>query len=168
MKRYSILLSSLSLLTALQVYAADEDMQPLDAAEPEWVALDTRLPLATANIEPPQVVTPTPLSRAELQHMFKAMQIRMGQEIEAWGARLTADDFERSWTGRQLKKAKRQEVCGIYQTVINDSYQYTLAHQTGLSAKDQALLKDRNAFIQNLGFKDNIVDTQMGFNCRLR
>jgi hypothetical protein len=37
-----------------------------------------------------------------------------------------------------------------------------------LSEADRKLLQDRNLFIQALGYKNNIVDTQMGFNCRLR
>ena len=32
----------------------------------------------------------------------------------------------------------------------------------------QQQLEDRSLFIQSLGYKDNIVDTRMGFNCRIR
>ncbi|WP_228259931.1 hypothetical protein [Acinetobacter sp. ANC 4779] len=109
-----------------------------------------------------------PLTQAEIQQGLKDMQIRMNQQIEAWGKTLKAEDFERSWTGRKLKKSKRQEVCGIYQNIINDIYRMAVENKARLAEQDQKLLQDRNAFIKRLGYKDNIVDTQMDFNCRIK
>ncbi|WP_407303912.1 hypothetical protein [Acinetobacter sp.] len=109
-----------------------------------------------------------PLTQVEIQQGLKDMQQRMNHQIEAWGKTLKADDFERSWTGRKLKKSKRQEVCGIYQNIINDIYRMAIENQARLAEPDQKLLQDRNAFIQRLGYKDNIVDTQMDFNCRIK
>lgn len=109
-----------------------------------------------------------PLTQAEIQQGLKNMQQRMNQQIEAWGKTLKADDFERSWTGRTLKKTKRQEVCGIYQNIINDIYRMAVDNKARLTEQDQKLLQDRNAFIQSLGYKDNIVETQMDFNCRIK
>lgn len=85
------------------------------------------------------------------------------------GKTLKPDDFERSWiSGRQLKKNKRQEVCGIFQRTVDDAYKGALANRNRLNEADQKLLDDRNAFIGALGYQNNIVDTQMGFNCRLK
>lgn len=100
-----------------------------------------------------------PLTQAEVQQGLKDMQQRMNQQIEAWGQTLKAEDFERSWTGRKLKKSKRQEVCGIYQNIINDIYRMAVENKVHLAEQDQKRLQNRNAFIQRLGYKDNIVDT---------
>ncbi|WP_298145027.1 hypothetical protein [uncultured Acinetobacter sp.] len=115
-----------------------------------------------------QVASIQPYTRAEIQTALQSMQQHMNQKIEAWGKTLTQNDFERTWRGRELTKAKRQEVCGIYQSVVNDMYNAAYINRGRLSIAGQKLLQDRNAFIQSLGFKDNRIDTQMGFYCRLR
>lgn len=109
-----------------------------------------------------------PITQAEIQQGLKDMQQRMNQQIEAWGKTLTRNDFEQSWTGRQLKKEKRQQVCGIYQNIINDNYSLAVENKARLSEQEQKLLQDRNAFIQALGYQDNYVDSRMGFNCRIK
>lgn len=109
-----------------------------------------------------------PLTQAEIRQGLQNMHQRMISSIEIWGNSLKPEDFERSWRGRLLNKTKRQEVCGIYQKIVNDTYQLALENKARLSLQDQKVLADRNVFIQNLGFKDNIVDTQMGFNCRIK
>ncbi|MDN5511740.1 hypothetical protein [Acinetobacter sp.] len=59
-------------------------------------------------------------------------------------------------------------MCGIYQNIINDIYSLVVENKARLSEPDQKLLQDRNAFIQVLGYQDNLVDSKMEFNCRLR
>lgn len=118
------------------------------------------------------VATPSqsiqPFTQAEIQTALQNMQKEMNQNIETWAKSLDQNDFERTWHGRQLNQAKRQEVCGIYQDVVNDMYRMAEANRDRLSVNGQKLLQDRDAFIQSLGFKDNLIDTKMGFNCRLR
>ena len=109
-----------------------------------------------------------PLTQAEIRQGLQNMHQRLISSIEIWGNSLKPEDFERSWRGRLLNKTKRQEVCGIYQKIVNDTYQLALTNKARLSLQDQKVLADRNVFIQNLGFKGNIVDTQMGFNCRIK
>ena len=109
-----------------------------------------------------------PLSKEEIQQGMLEMQQRQNQRIEAWGKTLKSEDFERSWFGRILKQPKRQEVCGIYQGLIDETYHLMQQNKERLPATDQTLLEDRNQFIQAFGYKDNIVDTRMGFNCRIR
>lgn len=110
-----------------------------------------------------------PLTQAEIQAGLNKMQKWMIGSIEEWGKTLKAEDFERTWTGgRILVKQKRQEVCGIYQRIVNETYKLALDNRLRLPEKDQAVLQDRNAFIQSLGYRNNIVDTKMGFNCRLK
>lgn len=125
-------------------------------------------PMAIANTEEVAVEEIQPLTKAEIQQLLSEMQLRQNQRIEEWGKTLKAEDFERSWFGRQLKKPKRQEVCGIYQDLVDETYTMVQTNKLRLSEADKKLLEDRNLFIQSLGYKDNIVDTQMGFNCRLR
>lgn len=125
-------------------------------------------PMAIANTEEVAVEEIQPLTKAEIQQLLSEMQLRQNQRIEEWGKTLKAEDFERSWFGRQLKKPKRQEVCGIYQDLVDETYAMVQTNKLRLSEADKKLLEDRNLFIQSLGYKDNIVDTQMGFNCRLR
>ena len=125
-------------------------------------------PMAIANTEEVVVEEIQPLTKAEIQQLLSEMQLRQNQRIEEWGKTLKAEDFERSWFGRQLKKPKRQEVCGIYQDLVDETYVMVQTNKLRLSEADKKLLEDRNLFIQSLGYKDNIVDTQMGFNCRLR
>ncbi|WP_218951539.1 hypothetical protein [Acinetobacter sp. YH12023] len=117
----------------------------------------------------PKVEVIKPFTKAEIQQGMLEMQQRQNQRIEEWGKTLKADDFERSWYGgRQLKKAKRQEVCGLYQDLVNETYSLAQKNKARLSPADQQLVADRNQFIQSLGYEKNIVDTKMGFNCRLK
>lgn len=104
-----------------------------------------------------------PLSKEEIKQGLAEMQLRQNQRIEAWGKPLKPEDFERSWFGRILKKPKRQEVCGIYQGLIDGTYNRAQQNKNRLPEPDQKLLEDRNQFIQALGYKGNIVDTRMGF-----
>lgn len=109
-----------------------------------------------------------PLSKEEIKQGLAEMQLRQNQRIEAWGKTLKPEDFERSWFGRILKKPKRQEVCGIYQGLLDETLNLAQQNKNRLPEADLKLLEDRNQFIQALGYKDNIVDTRMGFNCRIR
>lgn len=109
-----------------------------------------------------------PLTQAEIQQGMIELQRRQNQRIEEWGQTLKPEDFERSWFGRLLKQPKRQEVCGIYQGLVDETYNLAQQNKARLSEEDQMLLEDRNQFIQSLGYKNNIVDTRMGFNCRIR
>jgi hypothetical protein len=120
-------------------------------------------------VVPQQETEIAPLKADEIQNGLKLLAERQNQRIEEWGKTLKPDDFERSWiSGRQLKKNKRQEVCGIFQRTVDDAYKGALANRNRLNEADQKLLDDRNAFIGALGYQNNIVDTQMGFNCRLK
>ncbi|OTG78050.1 hypothetical protein B9T33_14465 [Acinetobacter sp. ANC 5054] len=127
------------------------------------VFADTEIP-----IDNNQLAEIQPLTKAEIQQLLSEMQQRQNQRIEEWGKTLKAEDFERTWLGRQLKKPKRQEVCGIYQGLVNETYALAQKNKLRLPKSDQQFLEDRDLFIQSLGYKDNIVDTKMGFNCRLR
>ena len=115
-----------------------------------------------------QVEKTEPLTEAEIQSGLQAMQSKLNLRIEKWGQTLQQDDFEWSMRGRILKQPKRQEVCQIFQGVIDETYALALKNKHRLAEADQLLLKDRSAFIQRLGYEDNIVDTRMKFNCRLR
>lgn len=108
-----------------------------------------------------------PLSPEEVRQGLADMQQRLDQRIEAWGKTLGRDDFEWTWRGRVLNQKKRQEVCNIFQGIVNETYQRALQNKTRLSSADQAVLNDRNVFIERLGYKNNQVDTRMGFSCRL-
>lgn len=109
-----------------------------------------------------------PFTKAEMQQGMQAMKQGLHDRIEAWGTNLKPEDFERSWTGRQLNKQKRQEICGIFQDVIDHTFKLAVDNKARLPEEDQNIIEDRNLFIQSFGYKDNIVDTKMGFNCRLR
>jgi hypothetical protein len=111
---------------------------------------------------------PKPFTQAEIQQGMQAVKNNLNDKIEAWGKSLKSDDFERGWKGRQLKAQKKQEVCDIFQSAIDDTYKMALENKNRLSEADQKALQDRNVFITNLGFKDNTVDTKMGFNCLIR
>ncbi|ATO21041.1 hypothetical protein BS636_09085 [Acinetobacter sp. LoGeW2-3] len=109
-----------------------------------------------------------PLIQEEIKQGMAEMQQRLNDRIEAWGKTLTKEDFEWSWRGRILNQPKRQEVCNIFQGVVNETYRLAVQNKARLSPESQEVLKDRNVFIERLGYKDNIVDTRMGFNCRLK
>ena len=80
------------------------------------------------------------------------MQRRLNSRIEQWGKILSRDDFEWTWRGRQMKPAKRQEVCDIFQGVVNEMYQMAVKNKARLSPEDQKLLSNRDLFIEKLGF----------------
>lgn len=110
-----------------------------------------------------------PLTKAEIQKGMQLIKQDLYDRIDAWGETLKPTDFERSlFSGRQLNKEKRQEVCAIFQGVIDRSYKLAVENKSRLQEVDYKMIEDRNLFIQNFGYKHNIVDTKMGFNCRLR
>ncbi len=108
-----------------------------------------------------------PFSKAEIQQGLQEMQQRLNTRIEDWGKTLKREDFEWSWRGRQLKQPKRQEVCNIFQGVVNDTYNMAQKNKARLNEEDQKRLQNRHLFIEALGYENNIVDTKMGFDCRL-
>ena len=150
MKLISLRLASLVLFSALNGLTS--------AADPSKVT-------DAASIAPEII---QPFSHKELQQASQKIQQEMYQKIDLWGKTLTKADFERTWHGKQLTKPKRQEVCGIYQGVVNDMYALISRNKSRLTVDERKLLEDRDMFIQSLGFVDNKVDTQMGFDCRLR
>ena len=110
-----------------------------------------------------------PLTKEEVQQGIASMKQSLNIRIEAWGKTLRPSDFDKGFfSGRQLNKQKRQEVCAIFQSVIDDTYKLAVENRARLKVSDQPIIDDRNTFIENLGYPNNIVDTQMGFNCRLR
>ncbi len=117
----------------------------------------------------PKVEVIKPFTKAEIQQGMLEMQQRQNQRIEEWGRTLKADDFERSWYGgRQLEKVQASGSLRIYQGLVNETYGLAQKNKARLSQADQKQISDRNQFIQSLGYEDNIVDTKMGFNCRLK
>jgi len=112
--------------------------------------------------------TVQPITQAEIRQGLAAMQQRLNSRIEQWSKTLSRDDFEWTWRGRQMKPAKRQEVCDIFQGVVNEMYQMAVKNKARLSPEDQKLLSNRDLFIEKLGFQNNRVNTQMGFDCRLQ
>lgn len=109
-----------------------------------------------------------PITQEEIRQGLAAMQQRLNSRIEQWGKTLSRDDFEWSWLGRQMKPAKRQEVCDIFQGMVNEMYQMAVKNKAQLIPEDQKLLSNRDLFIEKLGFQNNRVNTQMGFDCRLQ
>lgn len=143
----------------------DEQMTP-HSSQTELNATASTVVLANEKPNEPEV---KPLTQAEIREGLNRMQKWMVASIDEWGKTLKAEDFERTWTGgRQLTKPKRQEVCGIYQRIVNETYKLAIDNKLRLPQKDQAVLKDRDSFIQSLGYKNNVVDTKMGFNCRIK
>lgn len=107
-----------------------------------------------------------PLTPAEIRNELKKIQQKTNASIEIWSETIKPEDLDRTWYGgRQLNRKKRQEVCAIYQIIVNDTYKLALENKARLSADDQIKVLDRNSFIQSLGFKNNIVRTQLGFDC---
>lgn len=164
-----------SMVITIPSYAEDslelKNQKSSEKVEPKTVS-ENNLPKADIGSQTQYskdiTVDVRPLTQAEIRQGLQNMHQRMISSIEIWGNSLKPEDFERSWRGRLLNKTKRQEVCGIYQNIVNDTYQLAIANKARLSLKDQNILAERHIFIQNLGFKDNIVDTQMGFNCRIK
>lgn len=108
------------------------------------------------------------LTQAEIQKAMGDMKRKLNVRIEAWGKKLTRRDFEKVQGKVRLKYAKKLEVCQIFQSVIDETYQLALKNKHRLSPADQQNVGSRNDFIQALGFKDNIVRTEMGFDCRIK
>ena len=108
-----------------------------------------------------------PLTQAEIQQSLLNMQQRLDARIKNWGQSLDSDDFQWTWRGRQLKPAKRQEVCDIFQGVVDEMYQLAVQNKARLAVKEQTLLSNRSLFIEKLGHENNRVNTRMGFDCRL-
>ena len=108
------------------------------------------------------------LTSEEIQKALAAMKNKMDLSIDTWGNKLTRKDFERVRGKLQLKESKQLEVCNIFQGVINETYQLAQTNKQRLTPSDQKLIENRSNFIKALGFKDNIVNTNMGFDCLMQ
>lgn len=113
------------------------------------------------------VIAPQPLTKEEIRSGLELMQNKLNSRIEAFGQGLSADDWEWTWRGRQLNQNKRREVCGIFQSVVDEFYQMALDNKARLSKEDQERLNNRSTFIEGLGYQNNIMNTKMGFDCRM-
>ena len=119
-------------------------------------------------LEQPAQPEPNLLTSAEIQKALTDMKNKMNLRIDEWGNKLTRKDFERIRGKLQLKENKQLEVCNIFQGVINETYQLAQANKQRLTPVDQKLIEKRSDFIKALGFKDNIVNTNMGFDCLMQ
>src|SRR5690606_6983511 len=108
-----------------------------------------------------------PITQAEIQQGLLNMQKRLDTRIEKWGQSLNSDDFQWTWRGRKLKQAKREEVCDIFQDVVDEMYQMAIKNKARLGPEEQKLLSNSSLFIEKLGYENNRVNTQMGFDCYL-
>ena len=105
------------------------------------------------------------LTQNDAKQKLALMKTKLNTNIEEWGSELTRDDFEWTWSGRILKQPKRVEICNIFQGVINDTYSLLIQNKSSLSPIDQKNIESRQAFIQQLGIKNNTIPTKMGFDC---
>src|SRR5690606_2362688 len=109
-----------------------------------------------------------PITQAEIQQGLLNMQKRLATRTEKWGQSQNSDDFQWTWRGCNLKPAKREEVFDIFQDVADQMYQLAVKNKARLGREEQKLLSNRSLFIGKLGYENNRVNTQMGFDCYLR
>lgn len=124
------------------------------------------MPIAYANEN--IVASPVLLTEKEIQQGLLNMKNKMNQRIEQWGSVLNRQDFDRVRGKMQLKAAKQLEVCAIFQGVIDETYLAAQANKHRLTEADQKVISSRTDFINALGFKNNIVQTELGFDCRMK
>ena len=125
--------------------------------------------LSSAN-EPPIVIEEGVqlITKQEIQQGLVEMQKKMNTRIEQWGSKLTREDFDRKRGKLVLKSSKQLEVCGIFQGVIDETYQSAQRNKHRLTEDDQKVVENRTAFVQALGIQNNIIPTILGFDCRVR
>lgn len=128
-----------------------------------WVVA---MPTTYAN-ETVQTLTNT-LTQQEMQQGLLEMKTKMNERIEQWGNTLNRQDFERVRGKIQLKTTKQSEVCAIFQGVIDETYLAAQDNKHRLTEADQRVISNRIDFINALGFKNNIVQTELGFDCRMK
>lgn len=124
--------------------------------------------MPTAEANEAVEASPDLLTQQEIQQGLLDMKNKMNQRIEQWGSALSRHDFERVRGKMQLKAAKQLDVCAIFQGVIDETYLAAQANKHRLTEADQKLISNRTDFIQALGFKNNIVQTELGFDCRMK
>lgn len=124
------------------------------------------MPIAYANEN--IVASPVLLTEKEIQQGLLNMKNKMNQRIDQWGSVLNRQDFDRVRGKMQLKAAKQLEVCAIFQGVIDETYLAAQANKHRLTEADQKVISSRTDFINALGFKNNIVQTELGFDCRMK
>ncbi len=108
------------------------------------------------------------ITKQEIQQGLVEMQKKMNTRIEQWGAKLTREDFDRKRGQLVLKSSKQLEVCGIFQGVIDETYLAAQANKYRLTEADQKVVSSRADFINALGFKNHIIKTELGFDCRMK
>lgn len=109
-----------------------------------------------------------PISQAEIQQGLEQMQQRLNQKIQAWEKNLDRHAFERIDRKYQLKKTEQDKVCAIFQETIDETYQRALSLKTRFNTTDQAILADKNLFIQHIGIENHDLDSKLGFSCHIK
>lgn len=107
------------------------------------------------------------ITKQEIQQGLVDMQKKMNSRIDQWGSKLTRSDFDRKRGKLVLKSSKQLEVCGIFQGVIDETYQSAQRNKQRLTESDRKVLENRASFVQALGIQNNIIPTQLGFDCRV-
>lgn len=108
------------------------------------------------------------ITQQEIQQGLADMQKKMNSRIEQWGSKLTRSDFDRKRGKLVLKSSKQLEVCEIFQGVIDETYQSAQRNKHRLTPSDRKVVENRASFVQALGIKNNIIPTQLGFDCRVQ
>ncbi|SEL76429.1 MULTISPECIES: hypothetical protein [unclassified Acinetobacter] len=108
-----------------------------------------------------------PLTQQEIDQALAQMKVKMFKNLENWSTALKRNDFERTGKNLVLKSNKQLELCHIYQASVDETYSLAQKNRHRMSIDEQKIVDDRNRFIEYLGFKDNQIDTKLGFSCRL-
>ncbi|QIO05318.1 hypothetical protein [Acinetobacter shaoyimingii] len=119
------------------------------------------LVVSKSNIQPDQHI----LTQTEIQKELEMMKIKMNERIERWGNSLSKKDFQQVDGHFQLNVNKQIEICQIFQSVVNEAFQLAQSNKHHLTLVDQNILNNKKQFIRSLGFENNIVRTQLGFDC---
>ena len=109
----------------------------------------------------------SPLTQQEIDTALSEMRVKLDHNLHNWSHQLKRKDFDRTGKNLELKASKQTELCKIYQTSIDDTYALALKHRHRMSQGEQAVVDHRDKFIQYLGFKNNQINTKLGFSCRL-
>ena len=108
-----------------------------------------------------------PLTEAEVQKALDDMRSKMLKDLDTWSSQLKRSDFKRQGGQLSLKQIKQLELCQIFQKTIDETYVLAKNNRHRMNAEEKAIVDNRAKFLQILGFKNNVIATKLGFDCRI-
>lgn len=109
-----------------------------------------------------------PLTKQEIDIAIEQMKTKLFLRVDQWNSGLGRNDFERVQGQLVLKEHKQQDLCKIFQGVIDETYTLAQQNRDRMTAEEKNIIDNRADFLKAIGFPSKTIKTKIGFNCYIK